>query len=57
MLFEPYDCLYIIDKIFYRRKLYAAKMEKGNSMINHVNYLKAENDLASGVLSSSLQCD
>ena len=27
-------------KIFYRRKLYAAKMEKGNSMINHVNYLK-----------------
>ena len=27
-------------KIFYRRKLYVAKMEKGNSMINHVNYLK-----------------
>ena len=27
-------------KIFYRRKLYAAKMEKGSSMINHVNYLK-----------------
>ena len=27
-------------KIFYRRKLYAAKMEKGNSMINHVNYVK-----------------
>lgn len=27
-------------KIFYRRKLYAAKMEKGASMINHVNYIK-----------------
>eukprot|EP00794_Sanderia_malayensis_P016556 gene16556-biopygen13988 len=27
-------------KIFYRRKLYAAKMEKGTAMINHVNHIK-----------------
>ena len=27
-------------KIFYRRKLYAAKMEKGTTMINHVNHIK-----------------
>ena len=27
-------------KIFYRRKLYAAKMEKGQSMTEHINYVK-----------------
>ena len=27
-------------KIFYRRKLYAAQMEKGQSMTEHVNYIK-----------------
>ena len=27
-------------KIFYRRKLYSARMEKGTSMINHINYVK-----------------
>eukprot|EP00794_Sanderia_malayensis_P015395 gene15395-biopygen12818 len=27
-------------KIFYRRKLYSAKMAKGAKMIDHVNYLK-----------------
>eukprot|EP00794_Sanderia_malayensis_P011553 gene11553-biopygen9222 len=28
------------EKIFYRRKLYSAKMAKGAKMIDHVNYLK-----------------
>ena len=27
-------------KIFYRRKLYAARMEKGTQMIDHINYMK-----------------
>ena len=27
-------------KIFYRRKLYAARMEKGTQMIDHINYVK-----------------
>ena len=27
-------------KIFYRRKLYSAGMQKGTSMINHINYVK-----------------
>eukprot|EP00112_Aurelia_sp_Birch-Aquarium-sp1_P010241 Seg2196.2 transcript_id=Seg2196.2/GoldUCD/mRNA.D3Y31 product="Retrovirus-related Pol polyprotein from transposon TNT 1-94" protein_id=Seg2196.2/GoldUCD/D3Y31 len=27
-------------KIFYRRKLYAARMDKGTSMLAHVNYMK-----------------
>ena len=27
-------------KIFYRRKLYSARMQKGTSMINHINYVK-----------------
>eukprot|EP00794_Sanderia_malayensis_P002050 gene2050-biopygen1853 len=27
-------------KIFYRRKLYAAQMDKGGSMLDHVNYIK-----------------
>ena len=28
-------------KIFYRRKLYSARMEEGTSMIDHVNYIKS----------------
>ena len=27
-------------KIFYRRKLYSARMEKGQSMTEHINYVK-----------------
>ena len=27
-------------KIFYRRKLYSARMEKGTNMLSHVNYIK-----------------
>ena len=27
-------------KIFYRRKLYAARMERGTKMIDHINYMK-----------------
>ena len=27
-------------KIFYRRKLYSARMEKGTNMVSHINYVK-----------------
>ncbi len=39
-LAQQFDKKSLAHKIFYRRKLYNARMEKGTSMINHVKYLK-----------------